>query len=389
MKRQFCLPIVILAAALVVLPACQSGATITQTATKTISSTATVTNTATITATATTTATATATVTETPETTRTITDMLGRKVVVPININRILTTGSVEMQLIYMLVPDKLVGLSNRFNGNPPLVHDQYVNLPVVGSWSGGQVGNYEAFLAAEPDIIVSGFAEDIDDHQQKFGSIPIVGVDSGDLLLDYVPIINFLGDLLGVPDKAAELVKYYTDAMNYVNSIVANIAEGDRFTVYYAEGTDGLSTDPAGSMHTALITYCGGNVIADVQLLPGVGQVTVSMEQILLWDPDIIIIGRGSQDALYKTIMTSSTWSLVTAVKEGRVFARPTNPLSWYDGPPGLGQIIGMYWMISTLYPDQTKDLDLNAKVKEFYSKFWHYELSEAELAALLANPS
>jgi len=390
MKKQAWFPITALTTALVVIPACQTMATVTLTTTRTVTST----STSTIISTSAVTTTATATITELPyhtptDTTRVITDMLGRQVNVPTNINRVLTAGSIEAQLVFMLAPDKLVGLSNRFNGDPPLVPEQYTTLPVVGSWSGGQIGNYEAFLAAEPDIILDGFAEDIEDHQQKFGSIPVVGVDTGDLLLGYAPVIRFLGDLLGVPDKAEELLSYYTDAMDYVNGITANIPDDDRITVYYAEGTDGLSTDPAGSFHTALITFCGGNVVADVQLLSGVGMVTVSMEQILLWGPDLIIIGRGSQANLYRIVMTDSRWSSLQAVKNGQVFVRPDNPYSWFDGPPGLCQIIGMYWMVNTLYPDKTQDLDLNAKINEFYSKFLHYNLSDTELASLLANPS
>jgi iron complex transport system substrate-binding protein len=46
------------------------------------------------------------------------------------------------------------------------------------------------------------------------------------------------------------------------------------------------------------------------------------------------------------------------------------------------------MYWMINKLYPEQTKDLDLNAKVKEFYSKFFHYQLTDEEVTMLLSNP-
>jgi len=315
--------------------------------------------------------------------------MYGRQISVPANINRVLTAGSIEAQLVFMLAPDKLVGLASAFNGNPPLISEQFSALPIVGSWSVGQIGNYETFIAAQPDIIIDGFAENIEEHQQKFGSIPVIGVNTGDLLLGYAPVIHFLGELLGVPEKANELISYYTEAMDYVNGISADIPDNARVRVYYAEGTDGLSTDPTGSFHTALITFCGGNVVADVQLLPGVGQVTVSMEQILLWNPDMIIIGRGAQANLYRTIMTDNRWSSIQAVKNDLVFVRPDNPYSWFDGPPGLGQIIGMYWMVNTLYPDQTQGLDLFAKIKEFYARFWHYDLNDTEITSLLTNPS
>ena len=386
MKRHFGLPLAALAAALILLPACQAGSTTTLTATKTATSTVT----ATVTATTTTTATPTDTTTPTPTPeTRVITDMYGRQVTVPTNITRILTTGPVEMQLVFMLAPDKLAGLAFTPNGNPPFVSEKYSSLPAVGGWFGTQVGNYETFIAANPDVILEGFEDTLDERQQKFGNIPVVGINSGDLMFNYAPAIRFLGELLDVQDKAQELINYYIDAMGYVSSITASIPYNDRVTVYYAEGQNGLNTDPLGSMHTALLAFCGGVNVADVQLLPGYGMATVSMEQILLWAPDMIIIGRGSQANLYKAIMADSLWNQLQAVKDGQVFVRPDNPFSWFDGPPGPCQIIGMYWMVNLLYPDETADLDLGAKIKEYYSKFMHYDLTDTELAFLLAKPS
>jgi iron complex transport system substrate-binding protein len=126
-----------------------------------------------------------------------------------------------------------------------------------------------------------------------------------------------------------------------------------------------------------------------DVALLPGYGMAEASMEQILLWDPDMIIIGRGSQASLYSAITTDEKWADLQAVQSGKVSLRPDNPLSWFDGPPGPCQILGMYWMVNLLYPDKTQDLDLNAKIKEFYSNYLHYELTDAEVEVLLSNPS
>jgi iron complex transport system substrate-binding protein len=141
--------------------------------------------------------------------------------------------------------------------------------------------------------------------------------------------------------------------------------------------------------MHTILLTFCGGINAADVPLLTGFGMAEASIEQIMLWDPDMIIIGRGSQANLYKTVMTDEKWADLRAVQAGKVFVRPDNPFSWFDGPIGPCQIVGMYWMVSTLYPEQTANLDISVKIKEFYSQFMHYELTDAQVAALLANPS
>jgi iron complex transport system substrate-binding protein len=321
--------------------------------------------------------------------TRTITDMFGREVIVPSTVNKVLACGPVEMELIYMLAPEKLAGLNFAFNGKPALVAEEYISLPLIGGWFGTQTGNYETFIATGPDIIIDGSEVDIEDRQSKFGEIPVVGVDTGDLMFDYSKAARFLGDLLGVEDKANALIAYYESAMQYVDNIISSIPASERVRVYYAEGKEGFNTDPIGSQHTILLEFCGGINVADVTLLPGYGMAEASMEQILLWDPDMIIIGRGSQASLYQTITNDLRWAGLRAVQEGKVFLRPDNPFSWFDGPPGPCQILGMYWMVNLLYPDQTRDLDLNSKIGEFYSDFLHYDLSTSEIDKLLSNPS
>jgi iron complex transport system substrate-binding protein len=329
-------------------------------------------------------------------TTRVITDMYGRTLTIPSTINRVLTSGPIEMELVYLLVPDKLVGLSFSFNGNPPLVPDKCKNLTVIGGWFGTQTGNYETFISAKPDIILEGTEANIKERQEKFGDIPVVGLYAGenktnyadDSLTGYEKEIRFLGELLGVQSQAGKLISYYKGTMDYVNKIVATIPDKDKVKVYYAEGKEGFSTDPAGSMHTRLLEFCGGINVAQVTLKPGYGMADASLEQILLWNPEMIIIGRGSQATLFKTILTDARWSQLKAVQNKSVAIRPDNPFSWFDGPPGPSQIVGMYWMINKLYPDKTTGLNLKAKVKEFYSQFYHYDLTDDELTKLLANP-
>jgi len=342
-------------------------------------------------------------------TTKNITDMYGTNLTVPAVINRVLSTGPVETQLIYMLAPDKLCavnGIGNNsfwdssWNGTPPFVPEEYINLTNIGSGSSGTL-SFEAAIATNPDIVLEGKVKNLASDRAHFGSIPVVGVDAGSSLLwDYEDEIRYVGDLLGVPDKADELISYYQEAMDYVDSTVGSFRSNSindpddpaMVRVYYAEGTDGLQTDAKGSWHTNPLWYCGGANVADVEAQNTSGTVAVSMEQIFAWDNessiDMIIIGRGSQTTTFDTIMgPDSLWQDLGCVQNSAVYIRPDNPTSWFDGPPGYGQIIGMYWMVNLLYPDLTTDLDLSAKIKEFYSEFLHYELTDSEINDILLS--
>jgi iron complex transport system substrate-binding protein len=358
--------------------------------------TTTVTNTTTKTTTQTTTVTDISTVTETvTETvggeaaTRTIVDDAGRTVEIPATINKVLCCGPVECILTYMLAPEKLGGwcfLPNSTEG-ADYFDTQYADLPVVGGWYGKTTGNYETFISLEPDIILASDAATVEERQSKFGSIPVVSINVFDTYDTMPDSILKMGILLGVEEQAQKLVDYYTDAVDYVASVLANITKENKVTVYYAEGDGGLSTDPSGSQHTELIDFCGGSNVAVVEDQTGYGMTSVSMEQILIWNPDIIIIGRAADATLYDKILSDPVWANIQAVKDGRVYLRPNNPFSWFDGPPGMNEIVGIYWMIQTLYPEQCADLDLKKKVQEFYLDFYHYNLTDADYNALMAN--
>jgi iron complex transport system substrate-binding protein len=354
------------------------------TTTETLTQTSTLTDTATETLTVT----ETATVTASPVT-RTIVDDLGRTVEIPIDVKKALCCGPVDCLLIYMLAPQKLGGWTMSPSGN---CYDQtYSELPYIGGWYGKQTGNFETFIALNPDIVFFNDADcttiSIDNAQENFGSIPVVNLNTWDTY-DTVPdSIEFMGIIIGAEENAQKLINYYNEAASYVSSVLSNIPEEERVTVYYAEGDGGLYTDPAGSQHTELIDFCGGINIADVEDAAGYGMTGVSMEQVLLWDPDIIIVGRGSGLPVYNSIITNEIWAGVNAVVNDKVYLRPSNPFSWFDGPCGMNEIVGIYWMIKTLYPEQTADLDLKAKVQEFYSDFYHYDLTDTEYAELTAH--
>jgi iron complex transport system substrate-binding protein len=316
---------------------------------------------------------------------RTIVDDYGRALEIPANINRVLCCGPIECLLVYMLAPEKLGGWTYAPTGS--YINQTYADLPDVGGWYGKVTGNYETFLAMQPDIMLTSDRDTIDERQENFGSVPVVYIDVWDNF-DTVPdSVEFMGEIITAREKARTFIDYYNKAANYVSSVLSNIPEEERVRVYYAEWSDGLSTDPEGSQHSELIKFCGGINVADLEPGTDYGMVSISMEQILEWNPEVIIVGRGTVDDTYTTIMSSGEWAAVQAVKNSRVYVRPDDPYSWFDGPPGMNEIVGIYWMIKKLYPDQTADLDLKSKVMEFYSDFYHYDLTDGEYETLIGS--
>ena len=315
--------------------------------------------------------------------TKLITDMLGRKVEVPKRVNRILSGTPATTILIYMLAPEKLIGWNFRPNG--ALITEKYKNLPVIGGWFGKKSGNYETFITMKPDIYFEGYSnlgavnrEILDKRQQKMGSIPVVGVEDSAGIDKYSRVINFIGSVIGAEEKAQDLDKYYLSIINQVKSFTSTLNSKDRVKVYYAEGPKGLLTDPAGSVHAGLINFCGGRNVARVFSKKGYGRSEVSLEQVILWNPSVIIT---TESSFFRGVYSDPKWSSVKAVRERRVYLSPREPFGWFDRPAGINRIPGILWTANRLYPDKFKLETILDEIKNFYRQFYHYELKDSDI--------
>ncbi len=327
----------------------------------------------------------------------TITDMADRNLTVPSPITKVLSTSPVGTVIVYMVAPEKLGAFNYETTAEEQkYMPDAYKNLPSVGGWYGSQSGSYEQFISMNPDVVLESIASSnstsstmhsstmatLNERQQKFGSIPVIGVNDTSNVTTLNPSIEFIGKLLGNEEKAKKLTDFNTKVQKEVTDVVSTIPDSEKVTVYYAEGSAGLQTDPSGSVHGQLIDFCGGKNVANIQMKGGSGQTDVSMEQVLKWDPEVIIT---SDSTFYKNIYGNSSWSNVKAVKNKRVYLSPQSPFKWFDRPTGANMIIGVPWVAKILYPDKFQNLSIVSDVKEFYSQFYHYNLSDDDVKKIL----
>jgi len=326
---------------------------------------------------------------ESPAENRTITDMAGRTVVVPSEITSILCTSPPSTNLVYMVAPDRLAGWN--FAPEKGYTPEQYMALPVVGGWFGKETGNYENFISMHPDIVIEGYTTDggaalasVAERQQKLGSIPVVAVEDTVNATGYSAPIRFMGGLLGEEEQAEAMISFYEGVLATVRDRVASIPDDQRVGVYYAEGPKGLTTDPSGSSHADLIDLCGGRNVADCAITAGIGMTEVSMEQIIRWDPDVILAG---DPKFYAAVRTDPLWQDITAVKTGRVYLIPRTAFCWFDRPPGINRIIGIPWTAKVLYPDLFGDMNLEGLVREYHETFIHVSLTDDQIRGIL-NP-
>src|SRR5471030_2914199 len=114
-----------------------------------------------------------------------------------------------------------------------------------------------------------------------------------------------------------------------------------------------------------------------------GGGLATVSLEQVLAWDPEVIVT---TDRDFARTVRTDPNWASVSAVRSGRVYLSPTLPFGWVDFPPGVNRLVGLWWLGKMLYPDLFP-MDLRAIAREFYARFYHVSVTDDQLEEVLVE--
>lgn len=320
-----------------------------------------------------------------------ITDMIGRAIEIPNSLNKVVATSPPMTTVVYMIAPEKLTALNFEWTDDEKVyVPSQYQGLPNIGGWYGTQDGSYEEFIASEPDIVIESIDEGgdgdlstVNERQSKFGKIPVVAVNDTTSIEKVDSSISFIGEIIGAQDNAKKLTDFNDKYLDEVHKKSSQIS--DKKNVYYAEGNDGLKTNPSGSVHGQLIDLVGGNNVAN-SLSQGntTSGVQVSIEQVISWNPDVII----TTDAdFYAKVYNDSNWQSINAVKNHEVYLSPQSPFKWFDRPVGANMIIGVPWTAKVIYPDQYKDIDMVGATKEFYSNFYHYDLSDDQAKQILLD--
>ena len=326
---------------------------------------------------------------ETAET-REITDMAGRKVTVPTaeNIESVFSAGPVAAIFLYMVVPDKLLGWNYELNDvEKSIILDKYQDLPNFGM---GDAVNYEAVIAANPTIAINSgkindaMVSDCDALSESLG-IPVVAVDNE--LNNSAEAFRFMGELLGVEDHAEELAQYAEQVFTDINAL-SDIPEEKKVSVYFGNGEDSLETAPRGSQHAQILDVINAVNVADLELGDG-SRVQISAEQLLAWDPDVIVVNgepkadkSGSSAA--EDILSNPDYASLKAVQDQKVYGTPNAPFSWVDRPAGPNRLIGMRWFSALIYPEYIK-CDINEEIHKFFDLFYHVDLSDEQLQNVL----
>jgi iron complex transport system substrate-binding protein len=220
-----------------------------------------------------------------------VTDAAGRPIDVPDRVERIFAAGPPASILLYTFAPDLLLGWTRSHEpAQCALLGAGACNKPEVGRLTGrGNTINFE-LLKLKPDLILDvGTVNDtyvsLANRVQEQTGIPYVLLDGRFDAI--VTTYSQLGELTHRSSEAKEFAGYASETITTIKGRVEKIAEAQRPRVYYGRGPRGLETGLGGSINVETIEYLGArNVAAERQG----GVATISVEQVLAWNPDVII---------------------------------------------------------------------------------------------------
>lgn len=192
---------------------------------------------------------------------------------------------------------------------------------------------------------------------------------------------VRLFGEVLGgaAARRAEDWCAWYDERVHYVTSRTARLTRAQRPRVYYVRGPDGLTTQGQGSATFWYGEMAGGDMV--VKDVPLAGRGPVSMESVLRWDPQFLLVGRSFPAAL---VLSDPRWQSVSAVVHRQVIESPVGVFYWDGGPESA---LLLEFLAKTLHPELFPELDLGKEVADYYLRFYGYRLSREQVRLLLAG--
>ena len=330
-----------------------------------------------------------------------VTDMKGRAVMLPADIQRVVVTFNMEE---YFAVAgeegiDKLVGWSHKYwEGRRQDAYDaftavypQLADIPDVGY--NGEI-SIEAIISLQPDVVLaSSTGANYNALEPAFDNLRAAGIEC--VFFDFhkqtvethCQSVQLLGTILGQEERAQEIADFYTEQMSVVTERLADLPDEARPRVYmeFSMGPGQYGNTWSEQMWGAQIRTCGGtNIAAGMEG----ASVDIAPEQVISANPEVIIfacsprndvsdnivVGYSADEALAREHMeaykTRDGWANLDAVKNNRMGGL------YHDLSRHIFDFAGAQFLAKMIQPELFADLDPEANLAEFFERFMPVDL-------------
>ena len=315
-------------------------------------------------------------------------DLAGRELRLTENPRRLATfVGPTPEKILMLGAADRLVG-KNAYAVSGAWALEVYPKFGEIALFKSPMDPNVEELVGLAPDIIYYWSMNEQIERLESAGLKVVVAqltANNPSTVDEFIAFqkreVDVIADSIGNETKQRAKLwnDYFDEKVRFVRERTAQLPERDRKKVYFSCSDDGLECFSKNSYPQFIVELAGGNFVA--KDTNEEVNTTVSLEEIINWNPDLIIMGRtDSTDGVVK----DERWSEIAAVKNGNVILPPDGVMFWdYSSEC----VLLMQFLAKTMYPDIFADLDMVAETKSYYKKFYNYELSDENARNILSH--
>lgn len=311
---------------------------------------------------------------------REVTDMAGRKVFLPAEINRIGTVGAVGVLNTFVETMGQGYKIYNQMPGNfknSKRWAMQYEFAPQItnGILFEGQNGELllENIIMANLDVCFTMTRETADILAKNGVRCVYLEWKHPE---DVKNAIQLMGEILNAQDTAARYIMYFNEKVAWAAKMTADISKNEKPVVLYGNP---LQFSQPHAIAEWWIDAAGG-VSATAQSNPGT--VSYNMEDLLRWNPDIIILFDRNAAA---DLRRNPLYRDIKAVQNEALYFAPTVGHAWGNRTPE--QPLTVMWAMHKLHPEiMTRDM-LTQEIKYFYATFFNYKMSDEQISDIIDN--
>lgn len=242
-----------------------------------------------------------------------------------------------------------------------------------------GFVPNVEAILEQKPDAVIQWITNPEYVEPLERVGLTVVGWDccTEQQRLDYVTLSGYM---TGRNDRAQEILKLQFDALGALDEKIAGIGEGDKPSVLHIDQiNDQIRIIANGSQDLSLSAVT--NPAADDS---GEWWKTIDLEQLLVWNPDIIVIPAYATALNPQDLYDNPILASLEAVKNKRVYKQP-----FFARTPDAPEIyLTSEWLAAVAHGGQYAP-DFRNEITNAYKVIYGADLTAEQLDRILESES
>ena len=327
----------------------------------------------------------------------TVTDHHDNVVEVPTNAQRIAVCDILPLPSVLCVFFDsaeKLVGIapSSMSAAQNSLLSQLYPEIlnAQTGYMNGTDV-NTEELMQLAPDVVFYSASNPSLGEKLTASGFCAVAVSANKWQYNCIETLNnwigLLSQIFPENDRAALCRSYSEDVYAMVQERVKDIPDDERARAFFLFQYNDSTIMTSGQLFFGQWWADAIGAVNVANELTTDNSVTVNLEQVYDWNPDIIFMTNFNTfqpDDLYHNTVGTYDWSGIQAVQDGRVYKMPLGMYRSYT--PGIDTPITLLWMAKTVYPALFEDIDVTQRAIDYYETVFGVTLTSEQVESIFA---